>query len=58
MIYVLPLNRNGLGSQSFTGVILTSEGSRKGANQLDNTRIEWTHVALFEFVRRGRRAIV
>jgi hypothetical protein len=55
MAQVLALNRNGSGFQSFAGVILTSEGSRKGANQLDTTRIEWTHVALFEFVRTGSR---
>jgi hypothetical protein len=57
MLDVLPLNRKGLGSQSFAGIILTGEGSRKGVNQLDHTGIEWAHVALFECRRAARHRL-
>jgi hypothetical protein len=50
---VLPLDRKGLCFQSFSGIILAGERSRKSVDELDHRRIEGPQVASFE---RGRAA--
>jgi hypothetical protein len=47
MLEVLPRSPKRPGFQSFAGIILSGERSRKGVDELDHSRIEREGVALF-----------
>jgi hypothetical protein len=48
MLEVLPLDRKRLGFQSFAGIILAGERSRKGVDELGHPCVEWANVGFFE----------